>query len=106
MDGKGFEIWTGKCRVGIDEQRDTGYRMQDISCIMHHGSLYRGGYMSKNKKMKCADCGVDMNLHAEKISYTAAMAEMDKIDPELGGVMEEFHTCPECGKTESQKANG
>jgi hypothetical protein len=47
-----------------------------------------------------------MNLHAEKISYTAAMAEMDKIDPELGGVMEEFHTCPECGKTESQKANG
>ena len=57
--------------------------------------------MSKDK-MKCPDCGVDMNYHAEKINYTAMLSEPDAIGTELGGVIEEFHTCPECGKIETR----
>lgn len=52
--------------------------------------------MAKNKtKMKCPRCGVDMNFHAEKVSY-----EEGPIDPDFGGVVEEAHSCPKCGRTE------
>ena len=51
--------------------------------------------MSK-AKMICPDCGVEMNLHAEKIDYSSETAQ---IDPIFGGVVEEAHTCPHCGKT-------
>jgi ribosomal protein S27AE len=54
--------------------------------------------MAESKKMKCPDCGVDMNFHAEKLDYTAALTEPDAVDPDLGGVLEEVHTCPRCGK--------
>jgi hypothetical protein len=47
MDGKGFEIWTGKCRVGIDEQRDTGYRMQDARYILYHESCIMDLYIEE-----------------------------------------------------------
>ncbi len=57
----------------------------------------------KKKKMICSDCGVEMNHHAEKIDYTAMLTEPEAIDPDLGGVLEEAHTCPECGKTEMRK---
>ncbi len=53
--------------------------------------------MAESKKMKCPDCGVDMNFHAEKLDYTAALAEPEAADPDLGGVLEEVHTCPQCG---------
>jgi predicted RNA-binding Zn-ribbon protein involved in translation (DUF1610 family) len=55
---------------------------------------------SKGNKMICPDCGVEMNHHAEKIDYMAMLTEPDKVDPDLGGVLEEAHTCPGCGKTE------
>jgi hypothetical protein len=50
--------------------------------------------------MKCPDCGIDMNHHADKINYSAALAAPGTADAELGGVIEEVHTCPGCGKTE------
>lgn len=46
-------------------------------------------------KMLCPDCGIEMNFHAEKVDYTDAGA----VDPMLGGVIEEAHSCPGCGKT-------
>ena len=55
--------------------------------------------MPEVKKMVCPDCGVEMNYHAEKIDYTAALDNPSAIDPDLGGVLEEAHTCPACGKT-------
>ena len=61
--------------------------------------------MPENKKIICPDCGVEMNHHAEKMSYTAALAEPDAIDADLGGVIEEAHTCPACGQTRMQRAN-
>ncbi len=51
--------------------------------------------MPNVKKMRCPDCGIDMNHHADKIDYSTQTA-----DTELGGVIQEVHTCPECGKTE------
>jgi predicted RNA-binding Zn-ribbon protein involved in translation (DUF1610 family) len=54
-------------------------------------------------KMKCPNCGADMNRHAEKVDYTAASNDLQAIDPVLGGVIEEFHTCPKCGSNASRR---
>ena len=52
-----------------------------------------------SKKMICPECGVEMNHHAEKIDYTADMTDESAVDSDLGGVLQEVHSCPECGKT-------
>lgn len=57
-----------------------------------------------SEKMKCKECGVEMNHHADKVDYTAALEHPEAMDPDLGGVLEEFHTCPGCGKTEMRPA--
>ena len=56
-------------------------------------------------KMICPDCGVEMNHHAEKIDYAAALENPEAADAELGGVLEEAHTCPSCGQTLLRRAN-
>ena len=61
--------------------------------------------MPENEKMICPKCGVEMNCHAEKVDYAAGLAETDAIDSELGGIVEEFHTCPECGLMLSRRAS-
>ena len=55
--------------------------------------------MKEAKKMICPACGVEMNRHALKVDYGAALESPEAVDPDLGGVLEEAHTCPECGKT-------
>jgi predicted RNA-binding Zn-ribbon protein involved in translation (DUF1610 family) len=60
--------------------------------------------MTERGKMVCPTCGVEMNLHAEKVDYTDTAAEGEGFDPDLGGVLEEFHTCPECGQTQARRA--
>ena len=60
--------------------------------------------MTDARKMACEDCGVEMNLHAEKVDYGADAPHGDPPDPELGGVVEEFHTCPDCGRTRARVA--
>jgi hypothetical protein len=60
--------------------------------------------MLKTKKMICSECGIEMNYHAEKIDYTAALTDPDAVDPDLGGVLEEIHTCPGCGQIGTRKA--
>ena len=60
--------------------------------------------MAQKSKLQCPECGVDLNHHAEKLDYTAALEEPAAIDPDLGGIVEEAHTCPECGKTHTRRA--
>ena len=60
--------------------------------------------MAENGKMICPRCGVEMNRHAEKIDYTAALADPEAFDLDFGGVVEEFHTCSQCGQTLSRRA--
>jgi predicted RNA-binding Zn-ribbon protein involved in translation (DUF1610 family) len=60
--------------------------------------------MTEREKMVCPDCGVEMNPHAEKLDYAAADAADEGFDPDLGGVLEEFHACPDCGRTHTRRA--
>ena len=56
--------------------------------------------MAKTDKMKCPDCGIDMNHHADKIDYSVPIAAAQELEAEMGGLIQEVHTCPECGRTE------
>ena len=47
--------------------------------------------------MTCPDCGVEMNHHANKIDQTDVPDKPQGAGP--GQIIEEAHTCPECGKT-------
>ena len=60
--------------------------------------------MYERGQMVCPDCGVEMNRHAEKVEYTDAGAEDEGFEPALGGVLEEFHACPHCGRTRARRA--
>lgn len=37
-----------------------------------------------------------MNFHAEKVDYSRDTPDRDNENPEFGGVLVEFHTCPIC----------
>jgi ribosomal protein S27AE len=52
--------------------------------------------MAERQKVRCPECGAEMNFHAEKVDYSAALVDPRSMDRELGGVVEEFHTCPGC----------
>jgi len=55
-------------------------------------------------KMVCPDCGIEMNHHAEKIDYSVVPDELNEVDASFGGVVEEVHSCPSCGKTETRRS--
>jgi hypothetical protein len=50
--------------------------------------------MTDTGKMKCPDCGADMNHHAEKVDYSVEPGNED-----FGGALQEVHCCPGCGNT-------
>ena len=56
------------------------------------------------KPMHCPDCGVGMNHHAEKLVDPRSAEEAAMMDPVLGGIIEEMHTCPECGRVNSRRS--
>jgi len=59
--------------------------------------------MANDDKMICPECQVEMNFHAVKIDYTPAMNKAESVDRMFGGILQEFHSCPECGKTAMRK---
>lgn len=63
--------------------------------------------MAKREKMICPDCGVEMNHHANKIDYSASNDESgEEMGMGLGGVLQEAHSCPNCGQTALREAAG
>jgi len=54
--------------------------------------------------MRCPGCGHEMNHHADKIDYTAALDLPAAADAAFGGVLEEVFTCPHCGHMELRAA--
>ena len=60
--------------------------------------------MAEANPMMCPDCGVPMNHHADKLRKETHPDDVSAFDSGLGGVIEEFHTCPQCGKTQSRRA--
>jgi ribosomal protein S27AE len=59
----------------------------------------------RREKMMCPDCGVGMNYHADKIDYSAALEDASGLDAVFGGVVEEAHTCPVCGRTHMRRTD-
>lgn len=54
-------------------------------------------------KMTCADCGAEMNHHADKLDYGVAPdGAADAADG--AGVVIEAHTCPNCGHAATRTA--
>ncbi len=56
------------------------------------------------EKMICPECRKAMNWHAEKLIYPLSRDDTAPADAALGGIVEEMHTCPGCGKTSSRAA--
>lgn len=54
--------------------------------------------------MICPRCGVKMNHHSDKLVYSSDAKDIGRFDPNLGGLIEEFHTCPKCGGGGSRHA--
>jgi ribosomal protein S27AE len=57
-------------------------------------------------RMICPRCGGEMNHHAEKLLYASDAADAASVDPVLGGIVEELHSCPACGASASRRAPG
>ena len=55
------------------------------------------GVAKTESKVICPRCGIEMNHHSDKIVYAADPGQAAPTDPTMGGFIEEFHTCPECG---------
>ncbi len=60
--------------------------------------------MAAGDKMICPRCGEEMNHHADKIDYGAALDNPGAESGGLGGVLQEIHTCPGCGDVEMRPA--
>jgi len=54
--------------------------------------------------ISCPMCGTPMNHHADKLDHGASSAEPHAVDPDLGGVVQETHACPDCGYVLFRKA--
>ena len=55
-------------------------------------------------KMICPECGIEMNHHSDKLIDAISPEEAVQMDPALGGLIEEAHCCPECGKSSPRRA--
>ncbi len=56
-----------------------------------------------SKRMTCPKCRAEMNHHGDKLVY-GPDSQADRMDEHLGGFLEEFHTCPNCGAVASRPA--
>ena len=51
--------------------------------------------MVSEVKMACPKCGSEMNFHGEKVMLSSP--EESGYNHSLGGVLQEFYCCPNCG---------
>ena len=56
----------------------------------------------QNTKMICPKCGAEMNHHADKVIDPVRPEDMKHVDPALGGIVNEMHSCPACGAMASR----
>jgi predicted RNA-binding Zn-ribbon protein involved in translation (DUF1610 family) len=54
-------------------------------------------------KIKCPECGAEMNHHADKLVEPTSAAEAVNMSASLGGVVAEYYTCPSCGWSEERR---
>jgi hypothetical protein len=58
--------------------------------------------MRGETKLRCRECGAEMNRHAEKIDFSAGLSDPGAVDADLGGALAEFHACAQCGNVEER----
>ena len=58
----------------------------------------------RTSKMKCPQCGAEMNHHADKLVTWRDADDGSRIDPAFGGLIQETHGCPRCGNVEFRQA--
>jgi hypothetical protein len=51
----------------------------------------------------CAGCGARMNHHADKLIDPSGPDDVALVDPALGGIVEEAHSCPACGESTTRR---
>ena len=56
-------------------------------------------------KMICPNCHVEMNHHCDKLMQATDSPQSTRQDEAAGGVLEEFHSCPNCGRGGSRPAS-
>ena len=54
----------------------------------------------KSAPLRCPNCGWTMVHHADKLVDPTDKSELRRIDPALGGVIQQTHGCPNCGNVE------
>ena len=60
--------------------------------------------VAKTDKMICPHCKIEMNHHCDKIVYNVDTHDAGNTDLSLGGIVEEFHSCPKWGSGGSRHA--
>lgn len=54
--------------------------------------------------LACPACGAGMNHHANKLSEPQSAEEAARVEPALGGLLDEAHSCPACGHAVLRRA--
>jgi hypothetical protein len=55
-------------------------------------------------RMICPNCHVEMNHHCDKLVQASDSQQAIQLDDGAGGVLQEFHSCPNCGRGGSRHA--
>jgi len=53
--------------------------------------------------VRCEPCDMEMNHHAVRLREPSSREEAARVDPDLGGIEEEIHTCPGCGHSKKRE---
>lgn len=56
--------------------------------------------------MQCPKCDETMNHHADKLVAATDATELERMDPDFDGLIQETHSCPGCGNVEFRLAEG
>jgi predicted RNA-binding Zn-ribbon protein involved in translation (DUF1610 family) len=51
------------------------------------------------ERIDCPDCGIEMDFHPVTKDDNLMRADLGCGDNLLGGILDEFYSCPECGRT-------
>jgi hypothetical protein len=53
--------------------------------------------------LACERCGDPMTHHADKLVAPADPGDEALVDPALGGIVDEIHTCAGCGHVQARR---
>lgn len=51
------------------------------------------------ERIYCPECSIEMQFHPVTSDYTLTQADLLSEEDLLSGILDEFYSCPECGRT-------